>query len=194
MLDVKGIRTLIKFWQSHHGLKVDGIAGPETQRSMNTPAPKSLMNRIIRYALNDEGRGEQGGNNSGPWIRSLRRLCGFPADVTGPWCAVFISAKAVEASQSLDMICPFELSRGAYRLMQNIGTVGRYIDVPEPGFACWRRKGWFIRRSAHIRIITGYDDDSDTMFYAAGNEKGRVRVAALKNGAWRKGLLGMVTI
>ena len=76
----------------------------------------------------------------------------------------------------------------------NIGEAGRFIDVPEPGVACWKRKGWKLFRKAHIRIITGYDEKTDTMHYVAGNENGVVRVGSLKNGTWRKGLIRMATI
>lgn len=215
-------KELLEWWQVGHGLPVTGNLDPKTMASLKQQAatkrmhegvitssllvmPKTspLMNRIIRYALNDEGRGESGGNNAGPYVRALRAFCGFPIERLGAWCAIFVSAKIKRAVESLamtlqavtpDMILPFDLSRGAYRLVMNIGEAGRFITVPEPGFGCWRRKRWFRKREAHVRIITGYDAKTDTLFYVAGNEKGRVVVSSLPNGTWRKDLEVMSTI
>lgn len=196
-------RALVRHWQEGHDLVPDGIMGPKTRASLapvvesTGPTPgRRLMNRIIHYALLDIGRGEMGGNNKGPFVRALRRFCGFPSDAVGPWCAIWASAKTKLGLMSLDRPWPSNLlSRGAYRLVMNIGelSAGKFITVPEPGFACWKRKRWLRKREAHIRIITGYDAATDTMHYVAGNEGGKVVAGSLENGAWRKDLIYMST-
>lgn len=190
-------RALVRNWQEGHGLVVDGILGPKTRESLApvTLAGNPMMNRIIRYALDDEGKGEQGGNNAGPYVRALRKFCGFPVDALGAWCAIFASAKILKACDSIKRALPCDLSRGAYRLVMNIGECdeGTFIDVPRAGFGCWKRRRWLRRREAHVRIITGYDAATDTMHYVAGNEGGRVVADSLKNGAWRKDLVCMST-
>ncbi|GAG05413.1 unnamed protein product, partial [marine sediment metagenome] len=143
------------------------------------------------------GRGEMGGNNSGWYVKGLRIFCGFPRHAKGAWCAIFGSAKIKQGYLSFKMDPPFALSRGAYRLVMNIGESerGEFITVPEPGFACWKRRGWTaLWRKAHFRIMTGYDVETDTMHYVAGNENALCRVGSLKHGAWRKDLIKMVTI
>lgn len=197
------LTALVRSWQSEHGLEVDGILGPLTRASIrrfyNLPDTSPFMNRTISYALADVGEVEVG-RNGGPYVHMLRRFCGFPEDMLGAWCAIFGSAKFKRAWKSIQfperpwLALPFELSRGAYRLVMNVGEAGRFIDVPEPGVACWKRRGWLLFRKAHFRFITGYDAGTDTMHCVAGNEKDGVRVVTLKNGAWRKDLLKMATI
>jgi hypothetical protein len=202
--------ALVKFWQAEHGLEVDGILGPKTRASIHrsyisvdTPDASQFMNRAISYALADVGEVEVG-NNGGAYVRGLRRYCGFPEGSLGPWCAIFGSAKLKRAGQSLwgnPSTLPFSLSRGAYRLVMNVGEAGRFITpeelVSSPGLvgvACWKRRGWLLQRKAHFRFFTGYSASSDTLHCVAGNEKDGVRVVSLKDGAWRKDLVRMATI
>lgn len=219
---------LVTFWQRQHGLLVDGIIGPKTlasfanadgphcgqlcpggseRRKCSCASPSNckvspMVISIIRYALLDEGRGEEGVNNGGSYVRALRWHCGFPEDMLGPWCAIYVSSKIKHAmfdQPSLNIPLSslnIPLSRGAYRLVMNIGESphGEFITVPEPGFACWGRRNWRLKREAHVRIITGYDERTDTMYYVAGNEKGKVVVGKLEHGKWRKGLIKMSTI
>lgn len=152
----------------------------------------TLINRIILYALDDDGKGGIGGNNAGPYVKGLREFCDFPVNRTGPWCAIFVSAKTKQAAESLDRPLDFDLSRGAGAFVRNVGKSpgGSFITTPEPGFAAWRKGLW-----GHIRIITGYDASTDTMHYVGGNERGdRVRVGSMKRGSWRKNLKQMATI
>jgi hypothetical protein len=203
MLMLDQTYLLVTFWQRQHGLLVDGIIGPKTLASfanakgrgtVDVEPTDGAMKRIILTAVIDIGEGEEGGNNAGPYVRSLREYCGFPVDMLGPWCSIFASAKTKQALTGSGLGIP--LSRGAYRLVMNIGEspYGEFITVPEPGFACWKRRWWERKREAHVRIITGYDKETDTMHYVAGNEKGKVVVGQLKNGKWRKDLIKMSTI
>lgn len=170
------------------------MLGPKTRASLKL-ATTDIMYRTINLGLGDEGLGETEGNNRGRWIRKLRAFCGFPVDAVGPWCGVWASAKIKHAYSSFGLEVPFELSRGAYRLVKNVGEYGRIIDLnnPEPGVYCWQRRGWFKRRSAHVRFVIRYDKVTDTMYYVAGNEGGKVRRGRLKGEEWRKGIIGGAT-
>ena len=198
-MNAASTETLVRFWQRHHDLAIDGIAGPETlasiARARYASTTSVLMSRTVSYALADEGRGEQGGNNRGPYVRSLREYAGFPVWLFGAWCGIYASAKIKRAwlSFGYDMMIPVTLSRGARALVRNIkdSPTGRVITVPEPGFALYRRGiGW----QGHVRIIVSYDIERDAMTYVAGNENGVVRVRTLSHGEWRKGLIEMVTL
>ncbi len=106
------------------------------------------------------GWGEEGGNNRGSEIETLRR--GGP---TGPWCAAACSYwieegwainKGAEGWAALHVEerrgCPVRRSHGARKLWRRIGKAGRFVDSPLPGdFALWSRPGasW----SGHIGIV-----------------------------------------
>jgi hypothetical protein len=185
----------VKLWQREHGLEMDGVLGPITRASIANN--NTRISAVIYAALADVGKGEQGGNNAGYYVRGLRKFCGFPEELLGPWCSIWVSAMIKQAkpfSQALD----FRLSRSAYGIVTNIGNSpgGRFMDLdaPEPGFACWyRRNGKGQIVGGHVRIITDYDPETDTMGYVAGNERGRVVLGSLTGQQWRHDLRLMST-
>lgn len=182
------VTEIVKYWQAGHGLKVTGEINEETRNSID---PDELQKQLIRFASSDIGRKEVG-RNSGAYVKALRAFCDFPANATGPWCAVFASYHIKQAYKiSRNSLPPFELSRGARALLRNIvrSDAGRRIATPEPGaIAVWRRGGGW---TGHVRIVQSYDASSDTMTCIAGNERNKVRLVILRDGSWRKGLVGM---
>lgn len=155
--------------------------------------PTLIMYDTIMHARRCVGEREYN-VNSGPFVEGLRKECGFPSPRHGPWCAVFVSAMLRRAYAGRYRDCPIKLSRGAYRLGLNITKEGRQLFEPSPGFGVWRRKGWVLHRAAHIRIITGYDKETDTVHYIAGNERNRVVQKSLTGEEWRRGLLLLTTL
>jgi len=184
---------LVRSWQRAHGLEPDGIFGPKTRESLfASEGMSSVMSAIIAHARVDIGQHEIG-KNGGKYVRGLRELCGFPVDADGAWCAIFVSAML---HMSTAPNTPCRLSRGAYRMGKNIAECnsGRYISDPGPGFGIWKRKGWERNRSAHIRIILSYDAATETIWYIAGNERGRVRYAGMQRKQWERDLLFFCTL
>lgn len=190
---------LLRHWQSAHDLPVTGKLDSATAASLDasvseklTLEPKpTLVQWLCSSASIDIGRKEVG-RNSGKYVRNLREFCGFPVNATGAWCAIFVSYHIKQAYKLSGLgDVPFKLSRGARGLLRNItrSDAGEAISVPERGaIAVWRRGGGW---TGHVRIVTGYDADTDSMSWVAGNERNAVRAGVLSHGEWRKGLVGM---
>lgn len=151
------------------------------------------MYRLVDSAIADINEHELY-KNGGPFVRSLRRYCGFPVDATGPWCAIFISAHLKSTGKG-------ELrSRGARRLVDNIvqSPRGRRVSVedffanPRPVVALYTRGT--SKYKGHVRLLTGAVGVDREAYYIAGNEHDRVLYSHVKRRDFKKNLISLVEI
>lgn len=198
----KMLRLLVSHWQGANGLQTDGICGPITRASLlerlsrpDTDPDKSLALMALEVARRCIGMGERDRQNDGTFIRSLRA-----ADRTGrgqnrgPWCAAFVSYCFAQAAEFREL--PFKTSRGAKRLVNNIGQAGAFIDTPEPGaVVCWHR-GVF-NWQGHVGIVEEYHEPSDTLQWIDGNVGPFPSAVARRvsaGGEWRRWRLYAIAI
>lgn len=146
LLTVQQVTHLVRFWQEHHGLVVDGKAGPNTRTSINTERHKNvivassanlppLAHEALMLAQREKGNGESSGNNAGPDIRRYRG-----DSISAAWCAAFVSYCYEQAAAKLGVAMPFKRSHGAKRLYRRIGKAGEFVKTPRPGdVVCWDR-------------------------------------------------------
>jgi len=162
------ITALVKEWQGEKGLQVDGKAGPRTQASLRRAAagedvassPVGLL--ALAVAVESLGRGEEGGNNSGPFVETLHRLqWDGDDDDDGAWCAAFVSwcfEQAYERASGIVPPMPFARSGGAKRLYRNIGNAGSFPAKPAPGdVVCWDRgkRGSWMGHVGFVERVEG---------------------------------------
>jgi len=155
------ITVLTEAWQKTHDLIVDGYCGPLTRRSLEEarPGQNAFGIAALGIAIENLGRGEEGGNNSGEFVEMLHGLTyDGDDDDDGAWCASFVSWCFEQASRKLDIKMPFPKSKGAKSLYRKIGKAGEFIENPEPGdVVCWDRG---VRGSwqGHIGIVEKYEN------------------------------------
>ena len=138
---------LVQSWQSENSLDVDGYCGPATQaslakaRSGKNPSSSELGLLALSIAVDNIGNGEEGGNNSGPFVEKLHlKSWDGNDDDDGAWCAAFVSWCFEEACRRLDIDMPFRRSGSAKRLWKNIKSAGSEPSSPAPGdVVCWDR-------------------------------------------------------
>jgi len=143
------IVQLVTAWQKSHGLDPDGYCGPNTQSSLinsrtsPTPNPDSTEAGLaaLQVAVDQIGNGEEGGNNSGPFVEMLKhKEYDGNTDDDGAWCASFVSWCFEQAYASLGRDMPFQYSEGAKRIYKNVGDAGSFPESPAPGdVVCWDR-------------------------------------------------------
>jgi len=141
-------------FQSAYGLEVDGMAGPNTLAQVTArmheatepdDAPiTDMASAALVIAIDAIGKGEDGGNNSGPFVEMLHgKVWDGDDDDDGSWCASFVSWCSEQASDVLGGKMPFKRSGGAKALYKRIGKAGRFLDdgeLPQPGdVVCWDR-------------------------------------------------------
>lgn len=169
---------LVGFFQEETGLTVDGKLGPNTRAEiLNSTAITAvahvseleLRDFALAEAKKDLGRGETGGNNSGPFVEGLHnKTFDGDDDDDGAWCAAFISTCLERACGTMnampsglpDVEMPFKRSGGARRLFKGACAYGRKIaeeEEPVPGdLICWwrgSRDGWM----GHIGIVERFE-------------------------------------
>ena len=152
------VLTLVETFQETHGLKVDGMCGPRTTAAIEATWPISDANDLgltaLSVAIECLGKGEEGGNNSGPFVEMLfgKEYDGDDDD-DGAWCAAFVSFCFKQASLSSGVDLAFKTSFGAKRLFKNIGNAGQFVSLPKPGdIVCWDR-GTPGSWQGHIGIV-----------------------------------------
>jgi hypothetical protein len=145
-LGVAEITRLVEFYQVARELETDGKAGPVTLADLRalfalegpapTRAPTDLARVTLAHALAMIGEGEEGGNNSGPFVEMLhgKDYDGDPDD-DGNWCAAFISEAIARACGELGIEMPFQRTGGAKALYKRAGRVGLCSSDPAP--AIW---------------------------------------------------------
>ena len=133
------IVQLVKFWQEGHALTVDGFCGPNTQSSISSPTNvdngsvsgfSAFTRGALSVAADCLGKGEVGGNNSGPFVEMLHGL-EFDGndDDDGAWCAAFVSYCFLTAALEIGTPLEFQRSGGAKRLFKNISEAGESLLV-----------------------------------------------------------------
>lgn len=190
------------FQRGHYALKEDGDFGPKTSAHLDmlmlfdrvrerfSGTEYSNMMRVIGFASFDVGQGgSPGTNNVSPWIKRMREFCHFPADLTGPWCAIWASYifKAYAEFPYL------KLSRGAKQLVLNVIEYGEDHEAIARGtgdflgIASYKREG-----GGHVRFVGRVDGQ---LFYLGGNERGdKVRWGMLTTKGFEKDLLRVGTV
>lgn len=136
--------------------------------------PDALPLRALQLAIADIGRGEEGGNNRGPYVAE----CVAPAKVPQNWCAGSFGRWYALAADELHVELPFKRSLGAKRLGRNIAKVGRkFVDPREarPGDAMVFHRGAKGSWMGHIAMVERlYGDDVGTIGTVEGNAGPRV--------------------
>jgi hypothetical protein len=138
------VTELVIFWQKHHNLVADGMAGPKTRATFKSVPTFSTKDKQVHplawealtVANRELGNGEETGNNRGPDVRRYRGDA-----VAAAWCAAFVSWCYEQAARDLsNMKLPFARSHGAKKLYKNIGKAGSFVSRPLPGdVVCWDR-------------------------------------------------------
>tara|TARA_R110002153_G_scaffold1580_24_gene8223 strand:+ start:5103 stop:5747 length:645 start_codon:yes stop_codon:yes gene_type:complete len=156
------ITTLTTFWQEgHSGLSVDGKCGPATRESIEEqsgPAVSAVGTESLSVAIENIGNGEEGGNNSGPFVEMLKgKTWDGNDDDDGAWCADFVGWCVQVASDRLGVPMPIVRSGGAKKLFSNIKEAGCEVTNPLPGdVVCWDRGNpgsW----QGHIGFVEKYE-------------------------------------
>ena len=130
-------------------------------------APSNLAGTALEVLMGWEGKGEEGGNNRGPWIEK------WSGKKKANWCAAIIGAAYKEAAIRCEMPLPFELSLGAKRLGRNIGEAGSFVEIDSliAGDVIVLHRGPRGSWKGHIRMFHSYDiADPNLLHYWAGNE------------------------
>ena len=156
---------LVANWQDDHDLEMDGMCGPNTQASLDAafagerPAASPLGGAALAVAAANIGRGEEGGNNSGPFVEMLHgKEYDGDDDNDGAWCAAFVSWCFEKACAEMKKVMPFKRSGVAKVLWRRIGEAGSFVDQPEAGdVVCWdrgKRGSW----QGHIGFVVKVED------------------------------------
>jgi len=141
------VQKLVEHWQESFDLDPDGYCGPNTQASLekalrgDSPVSSEFALAALDIACKQIGKGEEGGNNSGPFVEMLfGKTFDGDDDDDGSWCAAFVSWCFEQAAEQLSITMPFKRSGGAKSLWKNIGNAGSFPKNPEPGdVVCWDR-------------------------------------------------------
>tara|TARA_Y100001973_G_scaffold106348_1_gene183689 strand:+ start:31318 stop:31965 length:648 start_codon:yes stop_codon:yes gene_type:complete len=163
------LERMVALWQSENGLSPDGQCGPKTQAALFDQreseiehACSPLAARSLEIARSLVGQGEEGGNNSGPFVEMLlgKEYDGDDDD-DGAWCAAFVSHCISQASAGAP---PFPMSFGAKAIFKNAGNYGSKSMEPKVGdIVCWDRgklnadgtKSW----QGHVGFVERVDGD-----------------------------------
>ena len=163
------LEKMVSLWQSENGLAVDGKCGPDTQAALFDERESEMEHdcselaaKTLDVARSLIGMGEEGGNNSGPFVEMLlgKEYDGDDDD-DGAWCAAFVSHCISVAS---DGNPPFELSYGAKAVFRNAANYGSESMTPHVGdIVCWDRgslnpdgsKSW----QGHVGFVERIDGD-----------------------------------
>ena len=165
---------LVTQWQESVGLEPDGKFGPKSQARMNAaltganPSSSPLGLAALQVAIANIGHGEEGGNNSGPFVEMLQgKQYDGDTDDDGAWCAAFIGWCFEKGAARLGTTLPFKRSAGAKKLWKNIGNAGSFPSVPAPGDVFCFDRGKKGSWQGHIGIVERYADG--IMYTVEGN-------------------------
>lgn len=160
------LTVLTACWQEEHNLTVDGKFGPLTAKDVRAastsamigPEVLSLPEMVVKVAVEQIGKGEEGGNNLGPFMRQIS----IDGKEGYMWCSLFSTYCYEEACRRLDLPMPFERSSSSKKAVKNMGAVGSLFTNPKlamPGdFITWHR-GLGITFKGHIGIVEFVDAD-----------------------------------
>ena len=158
------LTRLVSRWQVYASLEVDGYCGIQTQTSLRAElagvlADASPLGRdALLVAVEQLGRGESGGDNSGEFVEMLHgKTFDGNDDDDGAWCAAFVSWCFEKACAESEMTMPFKRSGVAKSLFRRIGNAGSFPSVPASGdVVCWdrgKRGSW----QGHIGFVERCD-------------------------------------
>jgi len=186
-----------------HGqpLVVDGSAGPLTLWSLQNPKPliqtpsavdysvlpsptgkRRVDSKLGRAALTvaieelNQGAGEVGGNNRGPFVRKYLEPAGL--DEGNAWCAAFVSWCFYKASGEDRDVMPFQYTAMARDLRMQFKRKGwahepnsDYIPVPGDIVVWWRvsLQGW----QGHAGLVHSVKDG--ILYTIEGNKSTKVQ-------------------
>lgn len=127
---------------------------------------EALAQEAVRVARSCIGKGEEGGNNCGPWIESIG---GKPG---AEWCALFVGHAYAQAAADLRMELPFARSTGAKAIVRSMGKVGRMftdpLDARAGDLVAWHRRTGPITWRGHVELVARVDADG-IIHTVAGN-------------------------
>ena len=116
----------------------------------------------MQFAIRElnNGAGEEGGNNKGPWVRKYLQPAGLPEG--NSWCAAFISWCFLQAAGGDKRNMPFRYTAGARNIYNQPKQKSLIYDanriLPLPGdIVTW----WRVSMSSgfgHIAIVHHYKD------------------------------------
>ena len=172
------LTKLAKAWQSAHGLVADGLIGRNTIQSLLNDREDQIegvsCHPILKHALlvasDDVGKGEEGGNNSGPYVEGLLGLqWDGNNDDDGAWCAAFVSSCLEQGAKKAGLDVPVKLSFGAKALFNSMEVKSNRPEVGD--VVCWDRgplnedgsKSW----KGHVGLVERVD--GDLFFTIEGN-------------------------
>lgn len=143
---------------------------------------EQIRSRVVYYAEHNLGFGETEGNNAGRFIRAIGGKDG------DEWCGVFAGYCLRKAFAAEMVALPFELSKGAKRLVKNVGDFvlvtseaealagAKFTDPThaKPGdLVCWHRT--LIPWRGHVGIVQ-HVYPNGTIDSIEGNVGGKVRL------------------
>ena len=158
------LSELAKDYQAKHGLLADGLIGPVTiqsllnqrEDSMEVVPSNAILAASLKIAQSDIGKGEEGGNNSGPYVEMIlgKKYDGNPDD-DGAWCAAFVSHCLKKGAEAAGVKLPVKTSFGAKQLFSNMSEKDMTPQVGD--VVCWDRgplnedgsKSWM----GHVGIV-----------------------------------------
>ena len=172
------LSKLAAAWQSNNGLIADGKIGPKTIDALMRDKEYDhseldcdpVMQAALKIASKDVGKGEEGGNNSGPYVEALLgKEWDGNNDDDGAWCAAFVSHCIRVGAASLGVAVPVKLSFGAKALFANFPEKDMRPQVGD--VVCWDRgklnadgtKSWM----GHIGLVERVD--GNMFFTIEGN-------------------------
>jgi hypothetical protein len=106
------------------------------------------------------GAGEEGKNNSGPWVHK------YSGGKDALWCAHFVSWCIADACKSIGRKTPFKHTGWARGLYKRAGRAGEFVKLPEVGdIVCWKRGAV----GGHVGIVSEVDLQSGIFWSIEGN-------------------------
>ncbi len=192
---------VVRNFQSRHldkhnvPLEVDGKVGELTWWALQNPRSK-VTGGVINYGMMpspgsggsllgrtalecaiaelNEGAGELGGNNRGPWVKKYLQPAGLAEG--NSWCAAFVSWCFLQAAGGNKPDMPFKYSAGArniYNQLKKNGVVYNGLATPpEPGdIAVW----WRVSMASgfgHVGIV--HHCDQGYLYTIEGNKAANV--------------------
>ena len=176
-LEIDGEVGPLTWWALHHPRSK--VSGGVINYGM-MPSPEAGGSLLARTALEfaiaelNEGAGEQGGNNKGPWVKKYLQPTGLAEG--NSWCAAFVSWCFFQAAGGSRRDMPFKYSAGArniYNQLKKNGLVyNSSTSVPEAGdIVTW----WRVSMTSgfgHIGIV--HHCDQGYLYTIEGNKAANV--------------------
>jgi hypothetical protein len=149
-----------------------------SSKHQGTEQGQALIRRAIRIGIASTTPmcGETTGNNRGPALSFYRRRdgTGKPDRPGANWCGAYASFLLILAAKRNREMLGFPTSRGAKRLVRNMGRRGALIKEPFKGgcgLIAWHSRLGRLSWKGHVGIWTDYDPITDTLYTLEGNRR-----------------------